>query len=175
MNNFQIHLGKNYIYPYPLFQYFFREIVGCTFRRTFNQQVKNLVFPRATIIDSLVVKITLPLFGFYEESLNGLVGLVFVPIMKAQKPTFDCKLVARISTGGRFTWELKKRLRRPQWKRCETIGFNEKTEALDVQIQGVFFIFYLLERRSHLFCYWIVRPHCTSLTNWNNREVVQIT
>ena len=32
-----------------------------------------------------------------------------------------------------------------------------------------------LERRSHLLCYWIVRPHCTSWTNWNNREVVQVT
>ena len=82
--------------------------------------MKNLVFPRETIIDSLVVKITSPLFGFYEESLNGLVGLVFVPIMKTQKPTFDCKRVA----DGRFTWELKKRLRRPQRERYETKGFN---------------------------------------------------
>ena len=27
----------------------------------------------------------------------------------------------------------------------------------------------------HLFCYWIVRPHCTSWANWNNRKVVQET
>ena len=25
------------------------------------------------------------------------------------------------------------------------------------------------------FCYWIVRPHCTSWTNWNNREVAEVT
>ena len=29
--------------------------------------------------------------------------------------------------------------------------------------------------RSHQFCSRIVRLHCTSQTNWNNRQVVQVT
>ena len=33
----------------------------------------------------------------------------------------------------------------------------------------------LLERRSYQFSSRILRPHCTSSTNWNNRKVVEVT
>ena len=60
-----------------------------------------------------------------------------------------------------------------------------KTTTWNDQIQGflenvstrrwIFHFPSLLERRSHKSSSQIIRPHCTSWTNWNNREVVEVT
>ena len=41
--------------------------------------------------------------------------------------------------------------------------------------QYIFLSLYQLESHSHPFCYWIVWPHSTTWTNWNNHEEVQVT
>ena len=61
--------------------------------------------------------------------------------------------------------------------RGQTTTWNDQIQGFVEYVSTWRWIFHSLsqlDRRSHLFCYWIVWPHCTSWTNWNNREAVQV-
>ena len=60
----------------------------------------------------------------------------------------------------------------------ETTTWNDQIQGFVESVSTLRCIFHFLsqlEPSFHPFCSRIVRPHCTSWTNWNNREVVQGT
>ena len=53
--------------------------------------------------------------------------------------------------------------------KCRNSRFYGEREHMTVNFHSLCYL------RSHLFCCWIVRPHCRSWTHWNKRKVVQVT